>query len=93
MGCLIVMLAAVSPRLVILLLWGFTERMTMAFNSGWFAVFGFLFLPYTTVMWALAYAPVRGVSGIGYAVVAFGFLCDIASHAGGGREAYTRRAA
>ena len=34
MGCIIVVLAWLSPRLVIALLWGFTERMTIAFNSG-----------------------------------------------------------
>jgi hypothetical protein len=92
MGCLIVMLAAAAPRLVIALLWGFTERMTIAFNSGWVAVFGFVFMPYTSVMWALAYAPIKGVSGLGYLFVAFGFLCDIGSHAGGGQQAYARRA-
>jgi len=92
MGCLIVILAALSPRLVIGLLWIFTERMTLAFNSGWVAVFGFLFMPYTTVGWAIAYAPIRGVTGLGYLVVAFGFLCDVSSYAGGGREARLRRA-
>ena len=92
MGCLIVMLAALSPRLVIALLWIFTERMTLAFNSGWVAVFGFLFMPYTAVGWAIAYAPVRGVTGLGYLVVAFGLLCDLSSYAGGGREARLRRA-
>ena len=91
MGCLIVVLAWLSPRLVIAILWAFTERMTIAFNSGWVAVLGFLFLPYTTVLWALAYAPIRGVTGFGWVVVIFGLLCDLSSLAGGGREASSRR--
>jgi len=34
-----------STRLAIFLIWIFGDRMTIAFNSGWIAILGFVFLP------------------------------------------------
>ena len=62
---------AYLPRLAIFLLWLFTDRMTLAFTSGWLGFFGFLFLPWTTLAWTICYAPLFGVSGFGYFVVLF----------------------
>ncbi len=39
-----------------------------------------LFLPWTALAYVAAWAPTGGVSGIGWLVVAFGFLLDIASY-------------
>lgn len=86
MPCLLVILGWISPRFVIALLWGFTDRLTIALSSGWFGIFGFLFLPYTTVMWALAYHPVLGVTGIGWLLVAIAVLADLGSWGSGDRE-------
>ncbi len=94
MGCCLLSLAAfLSPRFVILFEWIFTDRLTFAFDSWWMGFAGFLFLPWTTVMFSLAYAPAfdEGVSGIGYLFVAFGLVLDIASYAGGGRTAQQRQ--
>ena len=60
MGCLVALLAAISPRLVIFLLWIFTDRLTIAFRSGWEGIIGFVLLPYTTLFYALVYEPGRG---------------------------------
>jgi hypothetical protein len=46
---------------------------------------GLVFLPYTTFLYVLAYAPIAGVSGIGWFFVALGFLLDISSYANSGR--------
>ena len=92
MGCILVLAALLSPRLVIFVLWLFTERLTIAFNSFWIGFAGFLFLPWTTALYALAYAPIRGVTGIGWLFVALGFIADISSWAGGGQQAQSRRA-
>ncbi len=81
MPCLIALFALISPRLAIALLFLFTERMTIAFTSGWLGIFGFLFLPWTTLAWTLCYAPIIGVGGFGYLVVLFGFFLDISSYA------------
>jgi hypothetical protein len=90
MGCIAVVLAWLSPRLLIGLLYIFTERLTVAFNSGWIGILGFLFLPYTTAFYALAYAPIHGVTGIGWILVVLGVLFDLGSHVAGGRSAYRR---
>ena len=61
MGCLLALFAAISPRFVIFLLWIFTDRLTIAFRSGWEGIIGFLLLPYTTLFYALVYTPGKGV--------------------------------
>ena len=91
MGCLLALLAAISPRFVIFLLWIFTDRLTIAFRSGWEGVLGFLLLPYTTLFYALVYAPGKGVDTFGWVIVAIGVLIDLSSLTFGSR-ARRRRA-
>ncbi len=91
MGCLLALLAAISPRFVIFLLWVFSDRLTIAFRSGWEGVLGFLFLPYTTLFYALVYAPGKGVDSFGWVIVALGVLFDLSSLTFGSR-ARRRRA-
>ncbi len=85
MGCLLALLAAISPRLVIFLLWIFTDRLTVAFRSGWEGVLGFIFLPYATLFYALVYAPAKGVDAFGWVIVALGVLLDLSSLTVGSR--------
>ena len=80
MGCLFALLAAISPRFVIFLLWVFSDRLAIAFRSGWEGILGFLLLPYTTLFYALVYAPGKGVDTFGWFIVALGVLLDISSH-------------
>ena len=86
MGCLLALLALLSPRLAIFFLWLFSDRMRIAFTSGLLAVVGFLFLPWTTLAWAVAYDPAQGVKGFGLFVVGLAFLIDITSYLNGGRR-------
>ena len=85
MCCLVVLLLAGAPRLATIWLWLTTDRMTIAFDSGILAFVGWLFLPWTTLMWALAYAPFAGVSGFGYIIVVLGLLMDLSAYGGGGK--------
>lgn len=85
MGCCAgVLVLGGAPRLALFLLWLFTERLELAFDSFVIGLLGFIFLPYTAVLYALAYAPIEGVSGFGWFVVAFGFVLDITSYTSGG---------
>ena len=59
-GCLVALAAFLSPRFAIFLIWLFTDRMSIAFDSFWWGLLGFIFLPWTTLAWAVAYAPIRG---------------------------------
>ncbi len=92
-GCFVALAAFLSPRLAIFLVWLFdNERMSAAFNSFWIALLGFLFLPWTTLAWAVAYAPVRGVTGFGWFLVGFAFVCDIMTHVGSAQARRNQRA-
>ena len=85
MGCLLALFAIVSPRLAIFLVWLFSNRIAVAIHSGWLALLGFLFLPWTTLAWVIAYEPVKGVSGFGWFLVILAFLFDLSSLFGGDR--------
>jgi len=91
-GCLLALLAAISPRFVIFLLWIFTDRLTIAFRSGWEGVLGFLLLPYATLFYALVYAPGKGVDTFGWVIVAIGVLIDLSSLTFGSRARRRRPA-
>ena len=97
--CLIAVLAWFSPRLAILVIWLFTDRMAHAFQSFWIAAIGFLLLPWTTLAWAVVWAgphipgqPTSGVQGFGWFIVILAFLVDLMSYAAGGRGRQMRRA-
>jgi len=53
MGCLLALLALVTPRVVILLLWLFTHWFRGMFDSVLWPILGFVFLP-TTLLWYTA---------------------------------------
>lgn len=92
-GCLIALLAVLSPRVAIFFTWAFTNRMTVAFDSGLVGFLGFLFLPWTTLAWAFSYAPVRGVTGFGWFIVILAFVIDISSYLGSSQARRERRRA
>ncbi len=91
MGCLIVLAALFSPRVVVALLYLFSDRLTIAFRSGWVGLAGFLFLPWTTALYAIAYRPVTGLSTLGWLIVAIGFAVDLGSWFGSNKHAKSRR--
>ena len=86
MGCIIALVALVSPRLAIFFVWLLTDRMKVAFTSGWIALVGFLVLPWTTLAWAVAYQTEQGVRGFGWLLVGLAFLVDISSYLNGERR-------
>jgi hypothetical protein len=91
-GCLLVLLGSAFPRLALVLTWIFTNRVDVAFDGGVLVPFaGLIFLPYTTLFWVIAYAPVVGVTGFGWILVALGVFLDLSSWLGGGREGRRRR--
>jgi hypothetical protein len=90
MGCLLAIFAVALPRVTLVFLWLFTERLSRAFDSFIVGFLGFLLLPYTTVFYAIAYSPIDGVTGFGWFLVFVGFLCDLSSLFGG-RSAHSRR--
>ncbi len=90
-GCIVALAAFVSPRLAIFFIWLFGDRMSIAFDSFWLGLLGFILLPWTTLAWAVAYAPVKGVTGFGWFVVIFAFVVDISTHVGSAQAERDRR--
>ena len=82
-GCLVALVALFSPRLALVIIWIFTERVDRAFDGFLLPLLGLVFLPWTTLFYVVAYAPVAGVTGIGWLFVIFGFLADLSSYFGG----------
>jgi hypothetical protein len=85
MCCVLVLLAFVGPRLAIVLLWLFTNYLGRAFDGLLLPLLGFLFLPWTTIAWAIAQNEFGGAGGVGLLVIALGFLGDIGVLGGGAR--------
>ena len=85
MCCVLVLLAFVGPRLVLFLLWLFTNYLSRAFDGLLLPLLGFLFLPWTTIAWAIAQNEFGGTNGIGLLVIAIGVLADIGVLGGGAR--------
>ena len=83
MGCLLALLAAISPRLALILVWIFTNLVDRAFEGFLLPLLGLIFLPLTTLVYVLAYRPVTGVTGWGWFFVIVAVLFDLGSYGGG----------
>ena len=86
MGCLVVLLALIGPRVALLAVWLFSSNVESAFDGFVVPVLGFVFLPWTTLVYSLAHGA-DGVSAVGWAFVALGLLADVSSIAAS-RKAY-----
>ena len=91
MCCLFLAIGLLGPRFAFLGVWLFStpNRVTMAFDGGWvLPLLGLLFLPWTALAYVLSYAPVVGVSAVGWLFVALGLVADVATYSS--RAAQTR---
>jgi hypothetical protein len=84
MGCCFGCIGLVAPRLATLFLWLFTNLVTRAFASVLFPLLGIIFLPFTTLVYVLVYAPGRGVTGLGWVCVIVAFFMDFGTYGGAG---------
>jgi len=84
MGCLLALLAGFAPRVALVLIWIFSNLVDRAFDGFLVPLLGLIVFPYATLFYVLAYNPVTGVGGWGWAFVVLGFIFDIGHWAGGG---------
>ena len=83
MCCFFTALILFGPRLAILVWWLIdAARWGAAFNSFIWALLGFIFLPWTTIMYVLVFP--GGVTGFDWIWLGLGLLADIFSYTGGG---------
>ncbi|HEX5627396.1 MAG TPA: hypothetical protein VFY08_05185 [Actinomycetota bacterium] len=89
MGCLFAIVALITPRFILIILWLFTNYLNTAFSSGWWGLLGFLFLPTTTIAYAIAqneFTTVRGgVEATGIILIVLGIVIDLGLIGGSGR--------
>jgi hypothetical protein len=88
-GCIFVLIAALSPRLAVLLMWIFTPWVDRAFAPIIWPILGIIFLPLTTLLYVILWnTGGRGVTGWEWIFVILALFGDFASYGAG---AYGRR--
>ena len=92
MGCLVLFFSLIGPRVALGFVWIFTSLVDRAYDNTLIPILGFVFLPWTTLVYALAYDG-NGVSGLGWFFVGLALLADISSHAATARQSRQMRAA
>jgi hypothetical protein len=83
MCCLFTTLMFLGPRAGILVWWLISPaRWNLAFDSFIWPLLGFLFLPWTTLMYVIIFP--GGITGFDWIWLGLGVLADIGMYAGGG---------
>ena len=82
LGCLLAFSIAVAPRLVLILAWIFSDRWQIVWQNNFLLpLLGIIFLPFTTVMYMLAWSPaVAGggnIEGWDWLWIILGLILDI----------------
>jgi len=91
MQCLLALIAAFFPRIVIALLALFSNYMSSAYETLLWPLLGFVFMPFTTLAYALAINSNDGsVSGLYLVIVIVAALLDLGA-IGGGSNSYRRK--
>jgi hypothetical protein len=88
MGCLLALLALISPRLVLVALWLFSNVLSRAFDSWIVPLLGFFLLPWTTLAYTAFWdwGPGHEVAGVEWFFVILAFVIDLGSYAQGNRS-------
>ncbi len=86
MCCVLILLAFFTPRIVLFILWLFTDYLIRAFDGFLLPFLGFLFLPATTLAYAIAQNELGGLNGLGVVVVLVGLAVDVGLLGGGARQ-------
>jgi hypothetical protein len=84
--CVLILLAFFTPRIVLFLMWLFTSYLSRAFDGFLVPFLGFLFLPATTLAYAIAQNELGGPNGLGLIVIVVGLAVDIGLLGGGARS-------
>ncbi len=84
MCCLALVLGFLGPRFAFVYVWIFdTTKVNAALGgSFWMPLVALIFLPWTGLAYVLCYAPIIGVTGFGWFVVALAFFFDLATWSG-----------
>jgi hypothetical protein len=85
-GCFLALIALLSPRLALFLAAIFTDLLSRAYDSFIIPLLGFFLLPWTTLVYALAWdANPHHLTTFEWLLVAVAFLLDLGSYGFGQR--------
>ena len=90
MPCLLAIGGLTVPRVVIVVLWLFSDYLERAFDSFLWPILGFFLAPTTTLAWAWAENTRGEVGGVHLIIVILAILLDLGA-IGGGRSWFFRR--
>jgi hypothetical protein len=80
--CALLLAGGIGPRIALFFWWIFGDKPDAAIDSWVWGLLGFLLLPWTTLMYIIAWSPVIGVSGFwDWLLVGIGLALDIATYA------------
>ncbi len=86
MPCLALLLALISPRLALVVMWLLSNILGRAFDGVLLPLLGFFLLPWTTLVYALMWNNgTHEVSGFEWFVVVLAFLGDLGAYGGTAR--------
>lgn len=82
LGCLLAFSIAVAPRFVLVLAWIFSQRWQVVWGGEWiWPLLGIIFLPFTTIMYVLAWQPAvaggANIEGLDWMWILLGLLLDL----------------
>ena len=83
MGCCFLSLfLTLGPRLALVFIWIFTDRVSAAFETNIMPFLGLIFLPITTFAYVIFWDPIEGLSGLAWAAVIAALIIDLVINAG-----------
>ena len=92
MGCIIALVALLFPRIMIIVLWLFTNWFDGIFNGALIPVLGFIFLPVTTLWYSVVMHSFGGVWSVTPVVgMVIAIAIDLGSAGGGWHSSRRRR--
>jgi hypothetical protein len=88
MGCLLALVALISPRLALILLWIFSDVLSRAYDSWIVPLIGFFLLPWTTLTYAAFWdwGAGREVTGYEWIFVIVAVVIDLGSYGAARRD-------
>jgi hypothetical protein len=88
MPCLMIFLILLFPRVILFLMWLFSNTLDRAYHGLVIPLLGFIFLPITTIVYAWLVTSGLPLEGFNLVILVIAVLLDAGSH--GGRANYYR---
>ena len=92
MGCLFAMVAGFFPRIALVVIWIATPLVDRAFSTWLIPLLGLIVLPFTTLVYAIAWAPGVHLGNGRWVWVAIAFAVELMGYAGTARTNRERMA-